>query len=306
MWDWEINPALTFTNSVRLDYLTLNYSGTLLRGTGFTESDYNDATIATPSFNSGLVYKVTDDDTVRLTASRGLQVPSLIDFGINRPPGLLGPEGISGTPTLQPTAVWELELGYDRQLAAIQSLLRTSVFVQRNDDLLTSGLNTYPALQPGHGFDSLSQNTGYSDAVGGSVGVSGHSESGFRWNASYAFEVISDHTDINQKIVTSPQNYQAGTPTSVVIFGGGYTKDKLELDAQARWQSRYTDYQYGAAGLTPYYVSDYVTFTARVGYNLTDHLTLALTGQQLNSSRLIETAGPPVQRLLLASVTGRF
>jgi iron complex outermembrane receptor protein len=306
MWDWLVTPAVTFTNSVRMDYLALNYSGALLRGSGLTESQYNNATTAAPSFNAGLVYKVTEDDAVRLTASRGLQVPSLIDFGIDRPPGVLGPYGITGSPTIQPTAVWELELGYDRQLAAIGSMLRTSVFVLRNSDLLTSGLNTLPAPQPGRAVSSASQNTGYSDALGGSVGVSGHSERGFRWNASYAFEVIKDHTTINKRLVTSPQDYQDGTPTSVVILGGGYTWDKLELDVTGRWQSGFTDFGYGAAGLTRYTVSDYATFTARAGYNLTDHLTLALTAQQFNASRLVETSSAPVQRLALVSLTARF
>ncbi len=38
MWDWQITPALSFTNSVRIDYLALNYSGTLVPGSGFTKA----------------------------------------------------------------------------------------------------------------------------------------------------------------------------------------------------------------------------------------------------------------------------
>jgi len=43
-----------------------------------------------------------------------------------------------------------------------------------------------------------------------------------------------------------------------------------------------------------------------VGYNLTDHVTVALVGQQLNVSRLIESAGPPVERSVIGSVTVHF
>ena len=53
-WDWQITPALSFTNSVRIDYLALDHSGMLLAGTGFTNTDYDNTTIAQPGFNSGL------------------------------------------------------------------------------------------------------------------------------------------------------------------------------------------------------------------------------------------------------------
>jgi outer membrane receptor for ferrienterochelin and colicins len=92
----------------------------------------------------------------------------------------------------------------------------------------------------------------------------------------------------------------------VVILGGGYTWNKLEIGAQARWQSRFTDYRYTAAGLVPVYVADYLTTRLRVGYNLTDHLTLALTGQQLNVPRVLQAAGPPVERSIIASATVHF
>ena len=304
MWDWQITPALSFTNSVRIDYLKLNYAGNVIAGTGFTKSQYDNTTIAQPSFNSGLVYKLTDVDTIRLTAGRGLQVPSLIDFAIQTPvaPGAFA----LGSPTLQPTAVWNLELGYDRSLPSIGSTVRSSVFVQRNDRLLALGGITPFVPLAGGGVGSFSQNIGYSDAVGGELGIKGQSASGFRWNASYAFEVIRDHTTFGAAGLTTADNYQNGTPTSVVVLGAGYTWEKLEIDAQGRWQSRFTDYLSGPTGLAPVYVSDYLTARTRVGYNLTDHVTLALTGQQINVSRLIVSAGPPVQRSVIGSVTVHF
>jgi hypothetical protein len=43
-----------------------------------------------------------------------------------------------------------------------------------------------------------------------------------------------------------------------------------------------------------------------VGYRLTDSLTLALAAQQFNQSQLSETAGPPVQRQIIVSLTLRL
>jgi outer membrane receptor for ferrienterochelin and colicins len=305
MWDWQITPALSFTNSVRMDYLALYYSGRLVPATGLTGADYNNATLAQPSFNSGLVYKLTDQDTIRLTAGRGLQVPSLVDYGFQL---LVAPPvfGYVGNPTVQPTAVWNIELGYDHGIPAIGSMVTTAVYVQRNDNILTPPGLTPLRPQPGGGYDSLAQNSGYSDAVGGEFGIKGSSRSGFRWNASYALEVIHDHLTINRGTITSPQNYQDGTPTSVVVLGGGYTRGKLEMNIESRWQSRFTDYTSSGGVLTPVYVSDYITFLARIGYQLTPHLIVALTGQQFNVSRLVESAGPPVQRSVIGSVTANF
>ena len=89
----------------------------------------------------------------------------------------------------------ELELGYDRTPCPRSvPRLRTAVFVQRNDNILTPGQDERALRRvSGGGIDSLAQNSGYSDAVGGELGIKGQSLSGFRWNASYAFEVISDH-----------------------------------------------------------------------------------------------------------------
>jgi iron complex outermembrane receptor protein len=307
MWDWRITPALSFTNSLRLDYLALRYSGTLLPGDPYTNAQYNNASIMQPSFNSGLVWKVTGLDTIRLTAGRGLQAPSLFDFGGQYPASRqFGSPEIIGSPNLRPTAVWNLELGYDREVAAIASTLRGAVFVQRNDNLLTPGTDTLPGLLSTGAVAAVAQNIGSSDAAGAEISIAGHSASGFRWNASYAFMGITDHTSINKTFLTSPQNYQNGTPTNVVVVGGGYTWDRLETDLSARWQSRFTDYRYSLTGLVPVNVSDYVTFMGRIGYNLTDHLTIALAAQQFNTSRLVQSAGPPVERSVIGSVTVHY
>ena len=307
MWDWRITPRLTMTHSARVDYLALYYSGALIANTGLTNAAYGKAAITQPGFNSGLVYRPTERDTLRLTLGLGSQAPSLIAFGIQYPgDAASGRPPAIGSPSLRPTKVWNLELGYDREIKSIGSTLRAAVFAQRNEDLLTPGTNVYPSLTPGGGVALVSRNTGHSDAIGGEIGIRGHSASGFRWNASYAWMVIADHTSINQGVVTSPQDYRNGTPVHVVVLGGGYTWEKLEIDAQARWQSRFTDYRLGDRGLAPVVVGDYVTFRARIGYALTEHVTLALAAEQLHAARLAQSSGPPVERGVLASITARF
>ena len=314
MWDWQVAPSVTVTNAVRLDRLTLNQSGPLLAGTGLAARDFRGRSLLEPSFNSGVVWHATDQDTVRLTAARGLQLPSLFNFSFQASGSAdLGfggriPVYFTGSPTLQASAVSNLELSYDRALPGLRSTVRAAVFAQRTDGVITDSFGTIPVFD-GRSLHFTAANTGHSSAVGGEVGLRGGMPAGvgisLRWEASYAYISVSDHLAV---LASAVQDFQHGTPTHVVTLGGGYSIGRLELDAQARWQSRYRDYRGDPVtfALTPVEVGNYVTLNARAGYKVTDGLTLALTGQQLNRSRLLQSAGPPVERRLFLSATVRF
>ena len=296
MWNWQITPRLSFTNAVRGDYLALSRSGPPETLSGFPLSAFNDRRIFEPSFNSGLVYQLTDHDTFRLMAARGVGLPSLAQFGLF----------FSGNPDLHPTVVDNYELDYDRELPAIGSVLRTAVFYQSNKDLLISFGGPIPAGT----FLPLSQNVGGADETGLEIGIKGHSASGFRWNASYSFASVTEHVISNkQSVPDTAFDYMKGTPQHTIIVGVGYTWEKYEFDAFARWQSRYRDYftpLFPEVPLSSRLISDYVTATARIGCSIKPNVVLALTAQQLNSAVLRETAFIPVERRLIASFTAHF
>jgi outer membrane receptor for ferrienterochelin and colicins len=137
----------------------------------------------------------------------------------------------------------------------------------------------------------------------------GHTESGFRWQLSYAFVATTDNTTLNQgSFVTSTIDYARSVPRNVVTAGFGYTRDRLEMDLLGRWQSSYRDFQTTSSQLLlqPVEVSNYITLNARAAYRLTDNLTVAVTAQQFNTSRLLRAAGPPVERQVIAGITARF
>jgi outer membrane receptor for ferrienterochelin and colicins len=314
MWNWQITPSLSLTNAVRSDTLALRYAGTPAPGSGFTVADYNHAGFTAISFNIGLVDELTSLDTVRLMAARGVQVPSLVDFGQQAPFGSLGPLVVAGNPNLRPTIVHNLELDYDRDLPAWSSTLRTAAFAQRSDDIISQPLSSpLQFVQSGPLAGApllLASNVGSSSAAGGEISIKGHSASGWRWNASYALVATSNHTTLNQGPTppTSAIDYARSVPQSVVVGGIGYTWEKLELDAQARWQSSYQDYKSNDNGiyLQPVVVNNYLTMDARIGYRMSEHVTVALSAQQFNTSQQYETAAPPVQRRIIASLTVRY
>ncbi len=305
MWNWQVTPSVSITNAVRVDHLSLHLNGSPPADTPLTASQYNHTSFTEPSFNSGIVWKVTDDDTLRLTAARGLQLPSLIDYAFQ-----FGTQAAGtlyyGNPTLSPTAVWNAELAYDRTIAFIGSTVRTAIFAQRNDNLLASAPSVPAGLIAGQPYQSQSANIGWSDEAGIEIGIKGKSASGWRWNASYSFASITDH--LAAGYTNTPNlDYRRGTPQHSVILGGGYSVGKWEIDAQSRWQSSFQDFKASSATLSflPVEVPNYFTFSARVGYRLTEHLILSLTAEQFNISR-IESAGPPVERRLIAAMTARF
>jgi len=310
MWDWEITPSVTLTDAVRVDTLQLHHAGILLPGTGLTNAQYDDTTLTEPSFNSGLVWKASDDDTFRVTLARGVQLPTLLQYGLSlRSTALVPPTVFLGSPDLNPAIVWNAELDYDRSLPPLDSVLRNAVFVQQTDDVVAWPFGTpLAAVQRGTPiFDS--RNVGNTDAAGAEVELKGQNAAGFRWQASYALVATSDHTVLDAgPTPTSIVEYAHSTPNNVVIGGIGYSRDRLELDLLARWQSSYLDFRVNPqrTGLVAVNIDNYVTMTARVGYRLTDTLTLALTAQQFAQDQLVETAGPPVQRQIIASLTVRL
>jgi len=310
MWNWQITPSVALTNAVRVDELQLRYSGNLAAGSGFTLGNYNSTNFAVPSFNSGLVVELTPEDTIRFMLARGVQVPSLFDFGVQIPFGAVGPVVIAGNPDVHPSTVDNIELDYDRALPAMGSELRFAVFAQRNRDLISQPFAVPPVLGPTGLPLLLTSNVGSSNAMGAQIGIKGHSDSGFRWNVSYAYVATTDNTVLNRGgLITSAINYANSAPRSVGIAGIGYTRDRWELDLMGRWQSSYQDFRASVSNpflLEPVEVRNYLSLNARAAYRLTDNFTVHVSAQQFNASQLLQTAGPLVERRVLFGITAGF
>ena len=308
MWNWQITPDIAMTNAVRFDHLMLSYTAVPVAGIRYTIADYNDARLSAISFNSGLVYKPTSNDTFRLLAARGVQAPSLVDFGLQTTNVLGGvPVSFIGNPTLDAASVTNYEFDYDRTLSTINAVLRTAIYYQRTDDLLTSALNA-PLGYGAGGLVSYAQNIGSSTAAGGEIGLKGTSDAGIRWNASYSYISIADHFTLGMLSgFSGVLDYQHGSPASVIDIGAGYSWGRFEVDAKARWQSHFTDYvPTPDESAVPLRIDDYVTANARIGYHVTDNVTLALAGEQLTQAQILEAAGTPVERRITASITVQY
>lgn len=316
VWDWQITPRVSLTNAARFDHFVLNQHGELAPDSPFGASSYRGRSINEPSFNSGLVWRATDLDTLRLTTARGLQLPSIYELGLQDRESYSDATYLYlGQPHSNAASVSNVELGWDRSIPALRSTLRTALFAQRTDNILTNPYEATPipsdAIQGGgQGLLTQAGNFGHSNAVGGEVGLRGKAgfgtEGELRWNVSYSYISIADHTSINT--LYSPQDFQHGTPTHAVVLGAGVTQGRWEADLHGRWQSSFRDYSADPDGstLTPVTVGNYVVLNGRLAYKLTESLTLALTAQQFNNSRILQSAAPPVERRLFLTATARF
>ncbi len=304
MWDWQILPSLSLTNAVRVDDLSLAHEGAQFNVPG-RGGLYHPARRTEPSFNSGAVLKVSDYDTVRLTAARAIQLPSLFDFGYA---DNIGPVIVTGNTGLQPSAVQNYELDYDRALPSIGSTLRIAAFAQRTYDTIGPPFDSGLAILPNGQVLLAARNFRSSDAAGGEIGIKGGSASGLRWNASYALASVHDATPKADLLSASSVSYQRQTATHSIIVGGGYSRGRLEIDVQARWQSHFEDFKYDPNTLAsmPVAVPNYLTVHGRVAYRLTDHITASVVGDQLNRNRLSQTAGLQVERRIIVGLAARF
>jgi len=336
MWDWAITDGLSLTSAVRVDHLQLSRWGEVPVvyppfTPPFTNSDYQ-RQVTEPSYNLGLVWKPDDFDTVRLSSARGVQIPSLLNYGfydLVYPPSAFGNVALlhqSGNPALRPTTVTSYELAYDRSLPALGATVRSALYYQINRDLIrlpsaysaswscrpADGLP--PCLLSAYGFpsgniDSVFVNDGSSSAIGGELGVSGKLGEHWRWSLNYAYESVTDRLTYGSTPAYSV-NYQSTTPHHKLNGHLGYTADGFEVDLYGHYVSAVRLPGSASSLAGQYYtltdVPAYFTLDLRLGYTVNDHLSFALNGVNLNRSHYRQTSGAAIDRQLLATATVRF
>ncbi len=308
MWNWQVTPTVALTNSLRLDYMTFTYSGPVDSTIRYTAAQYNSRPLMEPSFNSAAVYKPTVLDSFRFSVARGVQAP---DFYALFPEPIQGGgfntlvTSYQGKPNLRPTVSMNYEVDYERGLPSLESTAQLALFYQSSRNVLA------PPGDAGDNPDNgYAGNIGSSSSVGGELSLKGSDDGGWRWKAAYALAVVSDRYRVNHGPgpPDSSMDSQHATPTNTIILGLGRSWRDFEIDVTGRWQSRFDDIavSYDGNSLTRYKIDNYFTFDGRVGYNLTDKLTVAVSGRQLNQARITQTAGPPVERRVLGTVNLRF
>jgi len=290
MWDWAISDSWSFTNALRFDHMMLNRHGSFPALSPQSNADW-DRDINTISFNSGLVWKASANDTLRLTAARGIETPSLVQLGgllINLT-GAGIPAFYTGNPNLDPTVVTNYELGYDRKIEEINGKGSLRAFYQLNQDLILQPTSSPVSFDVAPGaLRGLKYwvNGGRSSAVGIEAGLDGKFSQNWHWNANYTFMKIDDHLIASS--AARSLAFEDGAPQHVFNGNLGWANDKWEVDGYVKFQTDFDAFKRNGTNAfgTTYglgTVDSYWSVAARVGYKLTDDVTVALSGQQLNA-----------------------
>ncbi len=306
MWDWAIMPELKLTDAVRIDHLSLGRSGPIPPGLGLTNADWNGHSITAFSFNSGLVWHPDDADTFRFTAARGVQLPSLVNFGGVTVPTPLG--YYAGLPTMKPTIVMNYGLDWVREVADWGARIRLRLFHQTTKDIVADIGGSAPLL----GLILTPADAGNSEATGLELNVDGTFADDWRWGLSYTPEVISDHFLPGFSAKSAQVDFADTHPDHVVNANLGWAQGPWEIDGYLRYESAFHGLR-TAPGPNPIVpsgeivrIADYVSVDARIAYRLTDNLTASLSGQNLLQSPQVQTSAPAIERSVQFAVTANF
>lgn len=308
MWDWGVTSKISLMNALRFDHLELERTGT---AAGLYDNEDYDRTIDKLNYNSSAVYKATQEDTFRLAAARGYQLPSLIELGFLRALG--GPFYVTGNPYLKPTEVTNQELSYERKVKEINGDVKLSVFHQESNDIKSS-----PSVldaQAGLGFGTAGagmewKNIGRSKSWGGELEVQSQVTPELKLTGAYIVQTIHDKFTVNSTALYYPVDFENSTPKNSLKVGASYTKGKYEGDVFATWQQSYkmlrSTGSTAVASFALWNVPAHLNMTVRAGYNIDETTNLSLTGMNVTSSDQVVSSGPEVERRFIISLKKEF
>jgi outer membrane receptor for ferrienterochelin and colicins len=301
MWNWKVTPTLSLTNALRLDHLSLGRVGFLPPGYPFSNSDWNRA-FTQPSFNSGIVWKARETDSIRFMVSRGAELPNLSMSGafLVITPFLK----ITGSPLLKPSVVTNYEIGWDHVLPDHHLIFRASAFAQDSEDILALGGGSIPTS---NGPYLLPSNIGSSEAIGLELELKGTFPHNYRWGVNYRPERVSDHFIPTALNGAAYVDYDDTTPVHLVKANLGWTNGKWTMDGYLQYHSGGNGLVPTATGVTTYTpVAGFVSVDGQIAYNLSERWTWSASGQNLTHASQLQTAGPAVERRVLGTMTFNF
>jgi iron complex outermembrane receptor protein len=294
MWSWQILPDLSWTSALRFDRVSYDSS--------FNRTGPGPAMAAAPlhidqlSFNAGLVWNATADDTLRLIASRGVQLPNLVQVWDSAAAQM----GVTNQPVrLRPSSVVNFEALWNRRFTSLDTRLQIAVFHQITTDVISAGSGTVdiagaPGIAPA--------NVGSSRADGVEAGLDGRIASDWTWSVSYRYEMIDDDY-VRGGGRSDLINYEDTTPKDLVKAGLGWSSGPWEANVFMQFQSESAGLRRVGPFRLLFPVHPFTTFDARLAYKIADHWTLAVSGRDLVNAEQQQTSGPDVQRQFFVTLS---
>jgi len=292
MWEHQFSPDLVLVNAVRYDNFHLARKGANLTGDIYTDADFDRAVHGT-SINSSLLYRPDADDTLRLALSRGDSLPSLLSFGqlaLFQPQ--YGGNYFYGNPNLQPSAVYEERLSWDRQLHTIDALLRLSAYHEQTMSVIVAPNEPVrspppPFCYPGSPLEAYAcipqryENGPGTIANGAQLQLDHKAFDGLTWGLNYNFEWLNWH---NRETPDADQKLHGLLPVHKVNANIGYASGDWSADLRFRYAS---ETKGGIVAFDPMptavfqTVKNVSTLSPRLGWSPLKNMTLELVADNL-------------------------
>jgi len=283
----------------------LNRAGSFAPGVPLADnSDWN-RDIVQPSVNLTLAWRPTAHDTFRVSYARGVQAPSLIEFGglqLSETPFPHFTIDLMGNPYLKPSILSNYEASYDHDFVVAKVGLR--VFLQDWTDVKSSitglgGLTINPTLTT-NGAISY-QNASNSTETGVELSASGKIVGGFNWHADTTYTDVKDSPFTGVNAVFDQVAFQETTPKFRGNLGVDWEQGPWETDANLHYVGDYQFYNLVTGDLGQ--VKAYTNLDMRVGYKFKDGITVAVSGQNLLTERQKQTTGLEAERMAQLTVS---
>jgi iron complex outermembrane receptor protein len=297
MYDWQVSPDFNLTLAVRGDRTALYRDGG--RPYPFTSEDY-DRTFNSFSYNAGMVWRATPQDSLLLTAGRGVSSPSLIELTNNAvaAPGA-GTVSISGNPDVDPSVATSYEIGWRHTIDSIAGFGRLSVSHQETKDLKFVNISSVKLIN-GYPTFLLADNLGSTKAWTFEAELQGKLEA-FRWNLSWMWMDTNDSLDIANVLIG--ENYEKSNARNTVKANVGWDSGPWSTELLLIWQSKTYRYFNSGSGNQLVEVDPGLTAQASVGYQVTPALRVSVSGANLLDDETQLTSGPKAERRVWATAS---
>lgn len=316
MWEWQLDPTLTYTLAIRNDRLDLHRVGGVPENFPYTNEDW-DRSSQTDSYNTALVWQSSSSNTLRLMAGRGAQLPNLYNLGGSLaaypvPPEFQPPANIffTGLPTLESTTVTNYELSWERRLDFIPATSKLAYFSGTSKKIIAdSGYTDFSS-----GVFSAPANIGNSETDGIEIGLESTSSSSspWRWGLGYIYQDVDDNFQEIYPDWLTFANYEATNIPHMVTAHLGWSSNRVEMD----FYLRYKDLKNGIRAYENYFIdlanpdivpvitnplSSFVNADININYTVSKNILLSLSGRNILKASQEQSSGPKIERQIFGS-----
>jgi outer membrane receptor protein involved in Fe transport len=311
MYNRPLTSWLDVTASVRVDHLRFNRDDSVVPFSLSEDEDFEGADRTEFGYNLAALFKPTARDRIRLIHSRGTSTPALLELGSY---GILlpVPGAPPGTPDLilegRPEAVtsdtFHFELGYERQVDAINGSGRVSLFYQMNDDL-----REFSSV-PVEGRSLTTISNGDADVFGVELEADGRFDApaldGFAtWDVGYTALFVDSQLDLGFED-GAVNEVNRLTPTHTFNALLGFTRGSLELDGFFEFVSDFEIDRTTGQTTAIQEIDDYVVIGGRLGYHINDQVEIAVSADQINEASLVRGPGRAIDRRFFGTLAVTF